>query len=33
MNRLILLLATTFATVLAVGLWIPFKALVASSTK
>ncbi|MCZ4283984.1 class GN sortase [Marinobacter salarius] len=29
MNRLILLLATTFATVLAVGLWIPFKALVA----
>ena len=29
MSRLILLLATTFATVLAVGLWIPFKALVA----
>jgi len=29
MSRLVLLLATTFATVLAVGLWIPFKALVA----
>ncbi|KPP97374.1 class GN sortase [Marinobacter sp. HL-58] len=29
MNRLILLLATTFATVLAVGLWIPLKALAA----
>jgi sortase A len=29
MNRLILLLATTFATVLAVGLWIPLKAIAA----
>lgn len=29
MSRLILLLATTFATVLAVGLWIPLKALAA----
>ncbi|MFN2360453.1 MAG: class GN sortase [Marinobacter sp.] len=29
MNRLMLLLATTFATVLAVGLWIPLKALAA----
>ncbi|MDX1553153.1 MAG: class GN sortase [Marinobacter sp.] len=29
MNRLILLLATTFATVLAAGLWIPLKAIAA----
>lgn len=29
MNRLILLLSTMFATILAVGLWIPFKALLA----
>ncbi|NMT62556.1 class GN sortase [Marinobacter orientalis] len=29
MNRLILVLVTTFATVLAVGLWIPLKALAA----
>lgn len=29
MNRLILLLSTVFATILAVGLWIPFKALMA----